>query len=74
MDWEDLLLKTFLTICIAFMLFILLWIPYELVYESKHPCIKYGAPYYHSPTYVMAGKVMVPTGGGVYGDCEARRP
>lgn len=27
-----------------------------------------GEPYYHAPTYTMVGKVLIPVGGGYYGD------
>lgn len=43
-------------------------------YDIKHPCVAEGPAYYHSPTYVMVGKVMTPVGGGYYGDCIRRSP
>jgi len=27
-----------------------------------------GESYYHTPTYVMSGNIMIPVGGGYYGD------
>jgi hypothetical protein len=38
-------------------------------FDSTHSCSKWTTPYYHAPTYVMVGKVMVPSGGGTYSDC-----
>lgn len=73
-DWEEFFLKGVLVVVVAFCAFVVVAAVCQGVYESKHPCVKYGTPYYHAPTYVMVGKVMVPEGGGTYGDCVERKP
>ena len=65
-----------LALSAIFALFVLFCLPFAVIsvwLDTSHPCIAYGEPTYHAPVYVMVGKVMMPTGGGTYADCVARK-
>ena len=57
--------KIIIGLVIALIAFIIIVAIYQAV-----NCVKWekGEKYYHAPTYVKSGDVMVPVGGGYYAD------
>jgi hypothetical protein len=51
--------------------FLLLFVglPVAIWFSLTQTCSKWTEPYYHPPTYVMSGKVLVPVAGGTWSDC-----
>ena len=41
--------------------------------EVRYPCKRYAdEATYHSPTYVLSGKILIPVGGGYWKECVER--
>lgn len=60
---------------VLFLVVVVLAVIIAMCFAAKCTRGSYGQAYYHSPTYVKTGNVLVPVGGGYYGDykCDAWR-